>query len=100
MKIIKSKFEKYDPSWIVEASEKLKDEYPWLPYALKKCTRVVKKSKYYIYFVNPKNPNKLNSEWQFDENILIEDTVHGDIVLDILKGERVGGIEFYSKLLK
>jgi hypothetical protein len=40
----------------------------------------------------------LGSQWQFDENIILEDLERGDLVLDILTGQRVGGVEFLAEL--
>jgi len=52
----------------------------------------------YIHFVSAERPNQPGSEWQFDENIVLEDETEGTIVLDILKGGRIGGIEFVSQI--
>lgn len=52
----------------------------------------------YIYFVSAERPNQPGSEWQFDENIVLEDETEGTIVLDILKDGRIGGIEFVSQI--
>jgi len=52
----------------------------------------------YIHFVSAERPNQPGSEWQFDENIVLEDETEGTIVLDILKGSRIGGIEFVSQI--
>ena len=48
--------------------------------------------------VSSENPNQPGSDWQFDDNIILDDEKEGDLVLDILKGYRVGGVEFLSKL--
>ncbi len=98
MKVMKLDWQKYDPEWLVKASEERVDEYPWLPDALSKCTKALASSEYYLYFVDSKNPNKPGSEWQFDENIIIEDTPFGEVALDVLDGNRIGGVEFISKL--
>ena len=78
----------------------VKDEYPWLPESLKNCVSIIKETKYYIYFINPKRPNKPGAEWQFADNIFLENTKYGDVVLDVLKDNRIGGVELYSKLMK
>jgi uncharacterized protein YuzE len=52
----------------------------------------------YVRFVSSQKPNQPGSEWQFDENIVLEDEVEGAIVLDILKDGRIGGIEFVSQI--
>ncbi len=91
-------WEEYDPTWLVEAAEKYKSEYPWLPSALAECIKAKRESKFYTAFVNQKNPNKPGSEWQFETNIILEETAEGEVVLDILQNNRVGGVEFLSKL--
>ena len=94
------KWKEYDPSWLIEASKYRSDEYPWLAGALAKCTKAKNESDFYIYFVNKSNPNKKGSEWQFQESITIEGTLEGDIVIDIIKSNRVGGIELLSKVIE
>ena len=93
-----NKTNNYDPTWLVEAAEKCSEEYPWLIAELKNLTKVVKETNAYIYFVNPDNPNEPDSDWQFQENILLPDSIKGEIVLDILVGNRVGGVELLDKL--
>ena len=89
----------YDPSWLIKASEYRFNEYPWLKDALAKCTRAKERSNWYTYFVNSEKPNKPKSEWQFQESITIEDTPEGDVVIDIIKTNRVGGIEFLTRVI-
>jgi hypothetical protein len=48
----------------------------------------------YYQFVDSTNANKPNSEWQHDECIVIEQKNKGDIIIDMLKDGRIGGIEF------
>ena len=93
------KWKEYDPSWLVEASKYRLDEYPWLTDALVQCTKAKEESEFYTYFINRLRPNKKGSEWQFQESITIEDTPEGDVVIDIVKTNRIGGIEFLSKVI-
>lgn len=51
-------------------------------------------SKAYYRFVDSKNANKPDAEWQFKENIVFDHPKLGTIILDILQDERLGGIEF------
>lgn len=92
--------EKYDPSWLVEASLQVAAEYPWLPQALSTCTHIKKETEFYIYFLSPpENPNKPGSEWQYQEGITLVNTREGgEVILDIVQGNLVGGVEFSSKL--
>jgi len=53
-----------------------------------------RESRAYIYFVNADNAGQPNSEWQFEENIILEDRKEGTIILDVLTDNRIGGIEF------
>jgi hypothetical protein len=55
-------------------------------------------SKAYIYFLNSKNPNQPNSEWQFKENLILESEIYGPLILDILSENKLGGIEFLNNL--
>ena len=55
-------------------------------------------SKAYFRFVNSKNANQPNSEWQFLDNIIIEHNEIGTIVIDLLKNNKIGGIELINQL--
>ena len=54
----------------------------------------------YYSFVNSKDANETDAEWQFCENVVLEQENKGDIVLDILKDGQVGGIEFMDLIDK
>ena len=56
------------------------------------------KSRAYVYFINPQNPNQPNSDWQFEENLILESKKYGTLILDILTDNRIGGVEFYNNL--
>jgi hypothetical protein len=88
----------YDPGWLVALARESRPDEPWLAEALAKCTRAAEESRAYVYFVDPAHPSEPGSEWQFEENILLEHPREGDLVLDILRGRRVGGVEFLKRL--
>lgn len=93
--------QQYDPGWLVDFvsdQPKLLAEYPWLLDALRSCTMAVRESDAMIHFVNPASPNQPGSEWQFEKCIFLEHPVEGDIVLDILHRQRVGGVEFIGRI--
>jgi len=95
--MMRNDWEDYDPSWLVhEAQLRLPDELS-LHRALSKCTRAIT-TLAYIYFVSPENPNQPGAEWQFDRNVILEATCEGDLVLDVLKDGRVGGVEFLDRI--
>lgn len=92
-------WETYAPDWLVEAAERERPDQPWLAVALAGCTRARWESRSYIHFVAPDHPNQPGSEWQFESNLVLEETTHGAVILDILRDGRIGGIEFLSRLL-
>lgn len=85
----------YDPSWLVALA---RDQEPRLVDSLAKCTKALVESPAYIRFVPSDAPNQPGSEWQFDENVMLEDPERGIVVLDVLKDGRVGGAEFLAQL--
>ena len=91
-------WEPYDPTWLSELARVQARETPWLADALGQCTRHARESRAYIYFVNPVAPNQPGSEWQFEGNVMLFDNREGELVLDVLKGQRVGGVEFLRYL--
>lgn len=88
----------YDPSWLVDLAQQQLPDDDRLHASLKKCTEASGNIPY-IHFVNPRRANRPGSEWQFEDNIILEDPVKGELVLDILKDGRVGGVEFLGVLL-
>jgi hypothetical protein len=92
------KWEPYDPSWLVSlALEKFPDR-PWLAESLAACTRCRWKRDIYVHFVDPTNGNQPGSEWQFDYCLPVLDPNNGNLILDVLKDRRIGGIEFHDRL--
>lgn len=91
---MKIKWETYNPDWLVKIAEEKFPEETDIIDSIRKCITGFWRSPAYLYFVNPQNANEPESEWQFKDNIVIDDTEEGDIVLDILKDNRIGGIEF------
>ena len=88
----------YDPTWLVqEAAERFPERLD-LQEALSRCRRAKWASDAFLYFEDATRPNEPGSPWQFDENLILESTSEGDLVLDLLKGNRVGGVEFLGRL--
>ncbi|MGZ3912042.1 MAG: hypothetical protein ACXVBR_18290 [Flavisolibacter sp.] len=54
----------------------------------------------YYCFVDSRNANEPGAQWQFDESMVLEQENKGEIVLDILKDGRIGGIEFIDLIDK
>ncbi len=92
------KWETYNPEWLVDLAKDQIPDKPEIISALSNCVKAKRESRAYIYFVNADNPNQPNSEWQFEENIMLVDKKIGTIVLDVLKGNKIGGIELLKYL--
>ena len=71
----------------------------WLPDALRQCTKCWVESRAYYSFVSSEDANEAGADWQFECNILLHDSNEGELALDILKGKRVGGVEFLDRIL-
>ena len=85
---------KFKIEWIIELlKEQEPDRIDLIAY-LEKVEQQEWFRQAYVQFVSGYRPNEPNSEWQFDENIELIHPTEGTIVLDILKGGRIGGIEF------
>lgn len=67
--------------------------------ALQNCKGGHWSSNGYYQFVNSRNPNQLGFVWH-DECIVIEQVNQCDIVIDLLKDGRIGGIEFIDLIDK
>ena len=93
-----SDWKPYDPAWLIElAKEQLPDE-TWLPAALAACTMARQESAAYIHFVKPADPDEPSSEWQVQTNVTLKHPTEGEVVLDILEGNQIGGVEFLARL--
>lgn len=92
-------FEPFDPRWLVELAKQQRPELPWLAKSLESCTQCHwKRRRIYVYFVDPQSANQPNAEWQYRETISLEHPQFGLLMLDVLKDNRVGGVEFYDRL--
>ena len=47
-------------------------------------------------FVAPIRPNQIESKWQHDRCVVLEDELEGTIVIDVLKENEIDGIEFFN----
>ena len=93
-----TEWKSYDPTWLVElAKEQLPDE-KWLPAALAACTMAMQESDAYIHFVKGEDSDEPASEWEVQTDFNLKHPTKGDLVLDVLEGNRIGGVEFLDKL--
>ena len=97
-----AKWEPFDPAWLVRLAELREPGQAWLAEALSRCTSVLRNQHHddCLYFVDPSEPNEPGSEWQFVTNLVLESApdIYDDdraVILDVLAGQRIGGLEFF-----
>lgn len=88
----------YDPEWLVSLAREQLPEEAWLLDALGDCNKVVKGHGAYVRFVSSGLANQPGSEWQFERNLTLIHEDEGMVVLDVLEGLRIGGVEFIDQL--
>lgn len=84
--------------WIINLIKEQEPERIDLIEQLQKSERKEWIRQPFIRFASGERPNLPGSEWQFEENVVLEHDTEGTIVLDILKDGRIGGIEFVSQI--
>lgn len=88
---------------IQEIIKLVQEQYPDrqdLVEAFQNCNNGRWTSKGYYRFVDSKNANETNAEWQHDDCIVLEQKDKGDIIIDLLKDGRIGGLEFLDHIEK
>lgn len=88
----------FQPRQLVELAKDLASEFPWLPQALAACEGGQWDSPAYLRFVFSEDSNQSGAEWQFLANVVLEHEHHGTVVVDVLKGNRIGGIELLDRI--
>lgn len=91
-------WETYDPSWLVALAREQHPDDVQLAKALSNCTRAIC-AESYVAFVSNSRQNLPGSEWQFGRNVILEGPDEEEIVIDVLKDGRIGGLEFWQRRL-
>jgi len=86
------------PRMLVSAVKRQAPMHKWLPDALKSCGPGTWESNAYVAFVSRDKPNQPGSEWQFAYNVVLNHRTLGMVVIDVLKGDRLGGIELVDRI--
>ncbi|WP_426170781.1 hypothetical protein [Pseudoduganella sp. R-34] len=73
-------------------------EYPWLPHALEDCGAGAWESAAYVRYISAQNAHAAGAEWQFETNVVLEHPHFGTVIVDVLTGHRIGGLEFLSRI--
>ena len=91
----------FDPSWLVKLAREQSPKEKWLSQALAECTHIMPSAnEATIYFVNPINANEPNAIYQFKGNTTLYSPTKGWLILDVLKGNKIGSLDYYDKLNK
>ena len=90
--------ERFEPRMLIADAQAQAAELDWLPAALSNCGPGQWESCAYVHYVSGNAPNQRDSQWQFEKNIVINHKVFGMLVIDILRGDRIGGIEFVDRI--
>lgn len=85
---------KFNLAYIIKLAEEQLQDSPDIIETLRNCKDGYWSSNAYYKFVDSRNANQPGAEWQYDESIALEQADKPDLVLDILKDGRIGGIEF------
>ena len=88
----------FDPNWLCELAREARPDLPWLVDEIGRCISGIWTSTCYIRFVDSSNANQPGAAWQFREVIELFDEKRGALNLNVLKNDRIGGIEFYDRL--
>lgn len=88
----------YDPAWLVDWLRASGAGEPWLADALARCTRAMDGGRAYLHFVDPADAGHPGAAWRWERNLTLEHPTEGTLVVDVLAGDRVGGIEFLRRL--
>lgn len=91
--VVPGDWQPYDPTWLVDLATAQHASEPWLSTALQQCRRARHESRAYIHFVDPSSP-----AWRFQRNLTLASRDHGTLVLDVIEGGAIGGLEFLKRL--
>lgn len=86
----------FDPHTLAETVRRQAPEFSWLPGALSNCGRGEWESRAYVRYVPRRDA--AGAPWPFQASLVLNHAELGTVVLDILAGERLGGIEFVDRL--
>jgi hypothetical protein len=88
----------FNPRSLMQAVREQAPQFPWLPEALATCGRGEWESPAYVAYVSRLNPNQPGADWQFHTNVVLNHKEFGMVVIDVLKGDRLGGIELVNRI--
>jgi len=88
----------FDSQRLVELAVEQYPEEGWLQESLALCSQVADDGTGTYFFFTPREAaSDGNSEWEFQKNISLRDPEFGELILDVLQNNRIGGIDFIEK---
>lgn len=78
-----------DPTGLPELALAKCPAHPWIVEALRTCTVRRKEDDLYSHFIDPATRR---TEWRFARTLMLDCPVRGGLAIDLLDGERIGGI--------
>ena len=89
---------KFDPQPLMKLAEEQFPEQSWLVESLSLCVKVADDGNgTYFYFTPREAASDGQTEWEFQKNISLRDPNFGELILDVLQNNRIGGIDFIEK---
>ncbi len=91
-------WKKFDSKRLVKLAEEQFPEESWLAESLAFCTEVADDGTgTYFYFTPRDAASNGKTEWEFQKNLSLRDPEFGELILDVLQNNRIGGIDFIEK---
>lgn len=88
----------FAPQMLFEDANAIAHEISWLPAALCNCGPGQWESRAYVRYISRVHANQPGSEWQYTGSVTLHHRDFGMVVIDLLEGKRIGGIEFVDLL--
>jgi hypothetical protein len=88
----------FDPRMLIDIAREQAPEFPWIADALGACGPGTWESHAYVRYISSRNRIQPGAEWQFETNVRLDHEQFGTVIIDVLKGNRIGGLEFLDRL--
>jgi hypothetical protein len=89
----------FEPAMLAAVARDQAPDFPWLGHALENSIAGEWESAAYVRFVSKQDANVPGAEWQFEKNVVLEHPDFGTVIVDVLTEQRLGGLEFLSRIL-
>ncbi|MEO8591177.1 MAG: hypothetical protein ABI432_17495 [Flavobacteriales bacterium] len=87
---------RFDPALLVRLARAQWSDRPELAAAFANCTREWPRNGLYTYFQSPVDREK---KWDFGGSLFLEHPVLGTLVVDVMKDNSIGGMEYLDRVM-